>query len=849
MKALSEQLRLTEGTMNPMQTPRLTRVSRTLGLLAAVAGLVSVIGTAGAFAQNAAQRAALTRLGRTQANARPNNAPAGSVEAISVPLDKPGGLAFDTAGNLYIADTGDNMVREVNVDGVISTVAGDGEQGFGGDGGAATSALLDAPIAVAVDLNGNIYIADKHNNRIREVSGGVIATIAGTGVAGFSGDGGAATSAMLAGPSAIAIDSKGNIYIADSDNHRIREIIGTTISTVAGDGEQLYSGDGGLATAAGLDSPDGVAVDATFNIYIGDTHNQRVRLVTIATGIITTLAGTGVKGFTADGPAAAAALARPSGVSVDTNGNVYVADSDNNRIRTIAGGNVTTLAGSGTEGFSGDSGPATSASLDTPRAVTFTGTEVAFADTENNVIRIVDNGIVHTIGGQPPQQESIVISGPLTVVYGTGTLTATFSNGGQTATGLVTFYDGEGTSPANIGSASLSGNTASISTSLLSAGTHYIVASYAGDANDAAINSGVYVYVVTPAPLTALANAVSLLYGQAIPTLTGTLTGVLPQDAGKVTAAFSTTATITSAPGTYPIAVQLTGSAAGNYTVALGAGSGSVTIGLAPTTTTLTSSIGSPISGTSFTLTATVASTTSGTPAGTVNFFNGTTQLNTTPVALSGGVATFAVSSLPVGTISLVAVYSGNVDYATSTSAPLTGSVLSPDFTIAASPSAQTVLPSNSVNYTITLAPVNSTFVFPVSLSATGLPAGATATFAPSSVAAGAGSSTVVMTVAAGAQAELHKNSRPLGRLVSSTALALLMLPLLFGRRARKTAARLSRTGRVLIALLALVVLGAMTGCGSTSGFFAQQQQSYTVTVTGTSDGLSHSATVTLTVE
>jgi sugar lactone lactonase YvrE len=771
------------------------------------------------------------------------------VEAISVPLDKPGGLAFDTAGNLYIADTGDNMVREVNVDGVISTVAGDGEQGFGGDGGAATSALLDAPIAVAVDLNGNIYIADKHNNRIREVSGGVIATIAGTGVAGFSGDGGAATSAMLAGPSAIAIDSKGNIYIADSDNHRIREIIGTTISTVAGDGEQLYSGDGGLATAAGLDSPDGVAVDATFNIYIGDTHNQRVRLVTIATGIITTLAGTGVKGFTADGPAAAAALARPSGVSVDTNGNVYVADSDNNRIRTIAGGNVTTLAGSGTEGFSGDSGPATSASLDTPRAVTFTGTEVAFADTENNVIRIVDNGIVHTIGGQPPQQESIVISGPLTVVYGTGTLTATFSNGGQTATGLVTFYDGEGTSPANIGSASLSGNTASISTSLLSAGTHYIVASYAGDANDAAINSGVYVYVVTPAPLTALANAVSLLYGQAIPTLTGTLTGVLPQDAGKVTAAFSTTATITSAPGTYPIAVQLTGSAAGNYTVALGAGSGSVTIGLAPTTTTLTSSIGSPISGTSFTLTATVASTTSGTPAGTVNFFNGTTQLNTTPVALSGGVATFAVSSLPVGTISLVAVYSGNVDYATSTSAPLTGSVLSPDFTIAASPSAQTVLPSNSVNYTITLAPVNSTFVFPVSLSATGLPAGATATFAPSSVAAGAGSSTVVMTVAAGAQAELHKNSRPLGRLVSSTALALLMLPLLFGRRARKTAARLSRTGRVLIALLALVVLGAMTGCGSTSGFFAQQQQSYTVTVTGTSDGLSHSATVTLTVE
>jgi hypothetical protein len=133
-----------------------------------------------------------------------------------------------------------------------------------------------------------------------------------------------------------------------------------------------------------------------------------------------------------------------------------VADSDNNRIRAIAGGNVSTLAGNSTEGFSGDAGAATSASLDTPRAVTSAGAEVAFADTENNVIRIVDNGTIHTIGGQPPQKESIVIGGPLTVVYGTGTLTATFSNGGQTATGLVTFYDGEGASPATIGSASLS---------------------------------------------------------------------------------------------------------------------------------------------------------------------------------------------------------------------------------------------------------------------------------------------------------------------------------------------------------------------------------------------------------
>ncbi len=280
--------------------------------VAVVAGLVFGLGMDGALAQNAAQRAALARLGHAQTRAQASGGSVDATEAANISLSKPGGVAFDAAGDLFIADTNNNRVLEVDVNGVVSTVAGNGVQGFGGDGAAATDALLDSPAGVTVDSNGNIYIADTHNNRIREVAGGTITTIAGTGDAGFSGDGAAASAAALSYPTAVAVDRNGNVYIADTDNHRIRKISGTTISTVAGNGNQSYSGDGALATAAGLDSPNGVAVDAALNLYIGDTHNQRVRMVTYSTGIITTLAGTGVKGFTADGTATNAALALPA---------------------------------------------------------------------------------------------------------------------------------------------------------------------------------------------------------------------------------------------------------------------------------------------------------------------------------------------------------------------------------------------------------------------------------------------------------------------------------------------------------------------------------------------------------
>jgi len=797
------------------------------------------------LAQNAAQRAALARMMQPQAN----TAPASGVEATSVPLNQPGGLAFDAAGNLYIADTNDNIVHEVNLSGIISTVAGDGEQGFGGDGGAATSALLDSPAGVAVDASGNIYIADTHNNRIREVSSGVIHTIAGTGAAGFSGDGGAAASASLNYPTSVAADASGNVYIADTNNSRIREIVGGVIGTRAGNGQQTYSGDGGPATAAGLDSPNGVAVDASFNLYIADTHNQRVRMVANTTGIVTTIAGTGAKAFTGDGAASGAALARPRGVAVDASGTLYVADSDNDRVRTISGDNITTVAGDGTEGDSGDSGPSTQASLDTPRAVAASGGATVFSDTLNNRVRAVNAGVIDTIAGlAPTTAESLTLGSEISIVYGTGSLTATFSNNGVTGAGLVTFYDGTGAGPATIGSTSLTSNSATVSTATLSAGTHSIVASYAGDANNPAIVSGVYVLTIAPAQLTAIAGSVNLLYGQAIPTLTGTLTGVLAQDSGNVTAVFTTRATNTSAPGTYPISVALSGSAAGNYAVTMGSSYGSLVIAQAPSATTFKLSNATPIFGTSVTLTAAVASTTSGTPSGTVNFYNGATLLNSTPAPLNAGVAAISITTLPVGTLGLTAVYSGSTDFSASTSSLVTGQDLSPDFTIATTPATQIVVPTQGVSYAVTLTPLNPTFLYPVSLSASGLPGGVTATFTPSSIAAGTGTSTVTLTLDSNAQASLQRSRRPFHAPGLPTVLALLSLPLAFNRRFRKSCIKLSGKSTLLIALLALAVVSAISGCGG-GGFFGQSSASYTVTVTAVSGPATHSSTVTLTVQ
>jgi sugar lactone lactonase YvrE len=321
-------------------------------------------------------------------------------------MNGPSGIAMDKTGNLYIADFGNERIRTITAS--ISTVAGNGTAGFSGDGGAAIIAELHGDNAVAVDGAGNMYIADYYNNRIRKVtaSTGVISTVVGNGTAGFSGDGGAATSAEINGPGDVAVDSAGNIYISDLNNNRIRKVTVSTgiISTVAGNGVKGFTGDGGAATSAEI-GPNGVYVDTAGNLYMADEFSNRVRKVTASTGIISTVAGNGTAGFTGDGGAATSAeLNVPDGVLVDGSGNIYISDHNNERIRkvTASTGKISTIAGNGTAGYSGDGGAATSAELNGPGGLALDGAgNLYIGDFGNNRVRKVtaSTGGISTAAG------------------------------------------------------------------------------------------------------------------------------------------------------------------------------------------------------------------------------------------------------------------------------------------------------------------------------------------------------------------------------------------------------------------------------------------------------------------
>jgi uncharacterized protein (TIGR03437 family) len=321
--------------------------------------------------------------------------------ATSASLRGPSGIAVDASGNLYIADTNNDRIRKVSPGGTITTLAGNGVYGFSGDGEPATGAALRSPKGVAVDDAGNLYIADLYNHRIRKVSAnGIITTVAGNGVQGFSGDGGPATSASLWDPSGAALDASGNLYIADSANLRIRKVsAGGTITTVAGNGRFAFSGDGGPATSASLYSPQGVAADGSGNLYIAD--GQRIRTVS-AGGTISTVAGNGIQGFSGDGgPAASASLNSPEGLAVDASGNLDIADTYNHRIRKVStGGTITTVAGNGAYKFSGDGGPATSASLYEPSGVALEASgNLYIADGGHRIRKVSAGGTISTVAG------------------------------------------------------------------------------------------------------------------------------------------------------------------------------------------------------------------------------------------------------------------------------------------------------------------------------------------------------------------------------------------------------------------------------------------------------------------
>jgi trimeric autotransporter adhesin len=332
-------------------------------------------------------------------------------QATAASLQDPIGVAVDATGNLYIGDYGNNRVRKVNTSGIISTIAGIGYAGYSGEGGQATAAEIDGPGGLALDTLGNVYITELSGERVQkvDVSSGIITNFAGDGVGNFGGDGGSATAANLNYPTGVAFDAKGNLYIADDINNRVR-IVDTSgiINTYAGNGTFGYGGDGGPATAAELESPTGLVADAAGNLYFGDQQNARVRLVNTS-GIISTYAGSGTVGYTGNtGPATAAELDHPEEVALDASGNLYIDDEGNDEIRMVSpSGTITRFAGIPTiGGFSGDGGLATAAELSGPQGVCVDNSgNIYIGDFSNSRIRKVTTV---TTGNGALNNESIV---------------------------------------------------------------------------------------------------------------------------------------------------------------------------------------------------------------------------------------------------------------------------------------------------------------------------------------------------------------------------------------------------------------------------------------------------------
>jgi DNA-binding beta-propeller fold protein YncE len=336
---------------------------------------------------------------------------------------------------VYISDSQNNRIRAINgTTGVITTFAGNGTGWYGGDGGPATGAMLHNPTGVAVNpATGDVYISDNANNRIRKVTrtSGVITTVAGTGAAGYAGDGAAATGAQLNGPYGVAVDSFGNnLYIADTNNNVIRKVnfASGNISTVAGNGTVGNFGDGGLATSAQLYHPTGIALDGTDasnDLYIADSGNQEIRRVASATGVITTVIGTGNVGYTGCSvgpfgiPAAAVGLHTPTGISIDITRDFFIADYGNQCVRVIDAGTDAFALGNGVASYGGDGGPAANAELNYPTGVA--------ADAVAGVVYIADYGN-HRV-------RAVAYASPLIISTFAGTGTPGFSGDGGLATG------------------------------------------------------------------------------------------------------------------------------------------------------------------------------------------------------------------------------------------------------------------------------------------------------------------------------------------------------------------------------------------------------------------------------
>lgn len=751
---------------------------------------------------------------------------------------RPTGVAYDAAGDLFIADAARSQVFEISIGGAVSVIAGSGTQGFSGDGGPAVVAELNGPMAVAVAADGTLYIADTGNQRIRVVKAGSITTFAGTGARGFSGDGGSATAAALNHPVALALDATGALLIADQGNERIRRISAGQITTVAGNGVQGFAGDGGVAMSAELNEPSGVAATSDGRIFIADTSNQRIRVVA-ANGTISTFAGTGVAGTLGDGGSASAAqISRPMGLAVDPANNLFIADENNHRLRRIsANGTITTVAGNGQQGSAADGTVAISSAQNQPvgAAVSVFGWPVVADETSGTVRILFSDGKLYSPGGLSTRATTLTATAP-NAVYGTAQSTIAITSSPGTPQGFVRISDGTGP----VASASLTQASATIALPTLGAGQHTLTAAYAGDGLHPAASAAASI-LVSPAQVIATPAGATMSYGAAQPALTGTLSGVLPQDQSDVAAVFSANVAALAPVGSYPITATLSGSASGNYTLSLGPNSGTLTIVPAATTATIAPPSVAyamlPLQ-----LTARVASTTSGTPTGTVEFLDAGNVIASAP--LVNGSASAIELNPAAGDHTLSVAYSGDTNFRVSTSANVTEAVNAlPDFTLGTSGnSQQTVIAGSTATFGLTVGSQGLPFTGAVTLSASGLPASATASFSPPAVVPGASSAAVTMTVATRATTAHNTRAEPELALAAAGAI------FFFALRRRRIVSRL---------LVAIVVAGlfGLAGCGARSApesVLPVQSFAIQVTATGTNvagNVVVHTVSVSLGVE
>lgn len=770
--------------------------------------------------------------------------PLAPAQAIGFGPLRPSAIAYDAAGNLFIADSGRHQVFEATLAGSLLVVAGNGTQGFAGDGGPATAAQLNRPEGVAVGADGTLYIADTGNGRVRKVFGGNVSTLAGTGQHAFVGDGGLAASASFRAPAALALDSKEGLLICDTADHRVRrvDLQAGLVSTIAGTGVQGYTGDGGAAVAAELDSPQGVAVDGGGQVFIADTHNQRIRAISTA-GIITTYAGTGIRGFGGDGgPAVSAQLAEPHGVILAANGTLWIGDEGNRRVRQVSpAGVITTLGGSGVEGSGSDGEATEGTAFRTPRAMALSSFGLpAVADTLNGTVRLFTAaGPVFRPAALATGRTGSAIYNSLATTQVYGSLVGSLDVSGPVGTpqGMVTIAEGG----SSLASVSLQDGSATVGAGLLAAGSHSLTVAYGGDGLNTAASGGPFLLTITPLTITAVADSAAVVYGTATPALTGVLQGVLAADAGRVNAKFTVAAGTLAPVGTYPISATLTGTESGNYAVNMGANSGSLRITPAPSSTQL-STVATGYAGLPLRFAANVASSSQGQPTGTVQFIDGSAVV-ATAILVNGSASGLEVTP-SAGTHSLSAVYSGDANFQPSSSAVQAGTIsILPDFVIAADgASSQTVTAGSTATYRLLVGASPGPFTGDVTLAVNGLPAGAAATFSPVQVVPGTGSAGVTLTVLTPAAQAAVAGGRP------AVWFGCLGVVGIVGVR------RLRRSGR---ALSVMTVCLALTGCGARTvgeGTAGVTSKTYALTITGTSTNLlggvvAHTTNATLIVQ